>query len=485
MREQILICCISGFLIGVFCASFLPLTAAFTVALLGGAAVFLFASWFASAPRTLFIVFFLCMVVLGLVRFDIGRVLPDPALSGSLGSRISIEGRVIAEPDVRERSVRLFVETPDDLRVLVIAPPFTRVTYGDDVAVSGTLALPEAFEIGPGRSFDYPAYLASRKITHVIEFADVDVRGRGGNMFMRMALAVKAQYVHGLRLTLPEPYAGLAAGITAGDKRSVGTELSETFMRVSLVHILVLSGYNITVVMSALLSMCGGLSRTPKLVVSLGTVLFFILISGAAASSVRAGAMAFAAVFATMYGRRFAALRVLLGIVLVMVMWDPYILAFDPGFQLSVLATLGLILFAGDISQRLRFLTQHFAIRDIVASTIATQVTVLPLLMYQNGSLSLVSLPANIFALIAVPVAMATSAAAALAGILFGTWGTIFALPAYALLRYIVGVAELFAQVPFAAVTVPAFSGYVVIAVYSVLFLYALIRYRTQTKNPA
>jgi competence protein ComEC len=276
----------------------------------------------------------------------------------------------------------------------------------------------------------------------------------------------------------------LAAGITAGDKRSVGSELSDTFQRVSLVHILVLSGYNITVVLGALLGIFAKLSRGPRLLAVLSVVALFIVIAGGAASAVRAGAMAFAAVYAQLYGRIFIALRVLIAVVCVMVLWNPLVLAYDPGFQLSVLATLGLVVFSSHIARVLTVVPERFQIREIMSATIATQLTVLPLLLFQNGTLSLVALPANLFALIAVPFGMAASAVAALAGIVFGTWGTVFALPAYIILRYIIAVADFFARIPYASITVPAFSPLVLVGTYAVLACVAIyVAGGVQNKN--
>ncbi len=153
-----------------------------------------------------------------------------------------------------------------------------------------------------------------------------------------------------------------------------------------------------------------------------------------------------------------------------MVLHNPYLLVFDPGFQLSVLATLGLILFASHIEKLLVFVPKRFSLREIAAATITTQLLVLPLLLYSNGQLSIVSLPANMLALIAVPAAMLFSAIAAVIGMLIGSWGTLLAFPAYILLRYIVEVADSFASLPFASVSIPAFSPFILVPIYLAIF---------------
>ncbi len=496
MRTPVVWSVIAGFLLGVFISSYTSLS----VALCAGALLVALLCMLFGATRRIFLVLLAAVVlasfVLGGLRMQAVRIIPDERLTQFEGIKIAGHGVVIAEPDIRDRSVRITIEldtvgaqgvpVPVAARVLAIAPAHTDIAYGDVVELTGTLRMPEAFESADGRSFNYPKFLEGRGITHEVAFAQIETVGHAGNRIKESALVLKSAYLRGLRAVLPEPYAGLAGGITVGDKRSVGTELSDVFQSVSLVHILVLSGYNITLVLSGFSRV---LTRAPRYLQLLGTalvVVFFYLISGGAATAVRAGAMAYLGVYARLSGRIFFAVRVLGVVALCMVAWNPYILAFDPGFQLSVLATLGLVLFTPLISRRLPFVSERFGLREIAASSLATQLSVLPLLLYQNGMLSIVSLPANLFALIAVPFAMIFSAVAAVAGIVFGTWGALIAFPAYIALAYIVLVAEFFAAFPFATATLPPFSAWWLIPIYTLIVLvYVLAQKQTAGEKPA
>jgi competence protein ComEC len=95
---------------------------------------------------------------------------------------------------------------------------------------------------------------------------------------------------------------------------------------------------------------------------------------------------------------------------------------------------------------------------------------VAPLLLYQNGTFSVVALPANLFALLPVPWAMFFALIAGVNGIFFGGSASIIALPAYALLWYVVSVAHFFASLPFASVSVPSFSAGWMLGAYAILF---------------
>lgn len=416
----------------------------------------------------------------GIVRMDAAARVGDPVLAAHIGEEVTLVGFVSAEPDVREKSVRLTVEVDSVVygdatstakaRVLVVAPAHTELGYGDAIRASGRLELPEAFDTGLGRSFDYPMYLAKDGILYILAFAEVEAAGEyRGSSAKAFAIGVKAALTKGLHNALPEPQSGLAAGVTLGDKRSIGSELSDTFITASLIHIVVLSGYNITLVIGGANWLAQYLPRSLRFGASGVVVVFFILMTGGAATAVRAGLMALIAVYARMTGRLFIALRVLGAVSLCMVLWNPYTLVFDPSFQLSALATFGLIVFTPHVSSRLHAVTERFQLREIVASTIATQLTVLPLLLYQSGNLSLVALPANLFALVAVPWAMAFSAAAALVGVFAGPYAVFIGFPAFVVLSYIIKVADFFASLPYASLSIPAFSPLVLALLYVLL----------------
>ncbi|MDO8481948.1 MAG: ComEC/Rec2 family competence protein [bacterium] len=493
MPSRILLAVIFGFLAGVFARSFyfIGFAVAGFVGLLAVSA-FIYA-YIDGAKRKSLIILAVALLAFagGILRMNSAVLVGDPELTAWLDKQITIEGVVSDEPDVRESNTRIFLDAdalvsasstmPINAGVLVVAPRNTIVKYGDRVRATGTLRLPQAFETGEGREFNYPEYLAKDGIGYELAFAQVERIGEakwsllpagGGSAFGGKAGAiwVKQNFLRGLLNALPEPAAGLGGGITVGAKRGLGEELNDIFIKVGLVHVLVLSGYNITIVINAV---GFALSRLPKLFYFSGAVfvaIFFALMTGGAASSVRAALMAIIAVLGRTTGRLYLASRALGVVALGMVVWNPFILAFDLGFQLSALATLGLIWFTPIFFARLKWITEKFALREIAASTLGTQLAVLPLLLYQNGQLPLFSLPANLLALVAVPPAMAASAIASVAGLVAAPIAPIIAFPAHILLSYIIGVAKFFASLPFVSLAIGAFSAWWMFLAYGVMF---------------
>ena len=488
MGANLLWAVVAGFILGVFVRSLFPLGLAFAgFAVVVAIAALLLSITDGTKVRSAVVVALALLAFAGgIARTHIAVETGDPRLTSQLGAKVVLEGIVFAEPDVREASVRLSVRadtvfaqgatTTVDAGVLVVAPAHVGILYGDRLRAEGTLELPETFDTGVGRQFDYPLFLAKDGIAYELSFAKVARVGKNeGNPIKASAIWLKQTYLEGLQRALAEPQSGLAGGITVGDKRGLGEELSETFRTVGLTHIIVLSGYNIMIVIYGISRVFAWLSvrRSIQFGTSIFVAVFFALMTGFASASVRAAAMATIAVAGSATGRMYLALRALAVVALGMVVWNPLVLVYDPGFQLSVLATAGLIVFTPLIAVRLTFITPKFALREIAATTIATQLTVLPLLLYQNGQLPIYSLFANLLVLAAVPWAMLFSLFAALAGIALGPFSVVVAFPAYALLSYMTGVAQLFAALPFAAVSLPAFSAWWLVPVYGLLFFLA------------
>ncbi|MDP2650326.1 MAG: ComEC/Rec2 family competence protein, partial [bacterium] len=154
-----------------------------------------------------------------------------------------------------------------------------------------------------------------------------------------------------------------------------------------------------------------------------------------------------------------------------------------PGFQLSVLATIGLIYVAPLVEECMPWVPKSFGLRAIVGATVGTQICVLPLLLYQTGSVSVVALPVNLLVLIVMPYAMFFSFLAGTLGGLVGAYAAIVAAPAYALLSWTLAVTKLFGSIPFASYAIGAFSLWWVGAAYALLGGVLVYTYRNGRVN--
>ena len=391
-------------------------------------------------------------VLVGAALYSVLAPAPHtPELDAALGTEVTVVGIIVRDPDVREKAILLTVETNVGT-LLVRADRFVTVRYGDKIRVEGKVEKPEKFETDTGRTFDYPMYLRAHGVTHVISFADVTVLARGGGSAVTATLlGVKHWFLHGVERVLPEPESALLAGLLVGEKRGLGEHLTELFRRAGVIHIIVLSGYNVALVINFILIGASFIfSRRVALVVAGVSALAFMVMTGASETAVRATLMALVVLLAKALHRPADGLRILLIVAAGMALYNPYLVLFDLSYQLSMLATLGLILLSNRVEPYLMWLRSKTLI-EIVSTTLATQIAVLPLLVYAVGQVSIVSLLSNILVLIVVPWAMLFGFIAGLVGAVSPSFAFPFTAIAYGFLAYIIEVASFLGSLSFAA----------------------------------
>src|SRR5690606_14946816 len=208
---------------------------------------------------------------------------------------------------------------------------------------------------------------------------------------------VREKYVSSIQKILPEPHASLGAGITIGAADTLGEKWENRFRDTGTIQIVVLSGYNVAIVTETTMRLLSFLPLAISSALGAVGILLFVIVTGASATIVRAGIMAAIALFARFTGREASSLRLLALAVVGMLLWNPLILFHDPSFQLSVLATLGLILLTPIVSKYLSWVTEKVGLREIISATLATQIFVLPFLIWMTGNVSLISPVANLF----------------------------------------------------------------------------------------
>ena len=411
----------------------------------------------------------LCISIgIGIFCLDIHERKVSP-LGERRGETGVLEGIVVREPDIRESSQHLYIrESETGALFLVTTNPYEEIAYGDRVRVQGTLKMPESFETDTGRTFDYVGYLKAKGVHEMISFGRVSVIESGqGSSIMRTLLTLKRTFMDTLEMSIPEPAVGLGEGLLLGVKRAIGKDLEEMFRTVGIIHIVVLSGYNIMIVADFVMRFLGlfFFPRT-RLIFGIVTIVLFALLVGLSATVVRASIMSLFVLIARTMGRPQAVFRALSITGVLMLIHNPYLLAFDPGFQLSFLATLGLILLSPYLEKRFSIVPERFGIRGYLATTVSTQLFVLPLLLFSMGTLSLVSVLVNMLVLPAVPVAMLATFTVGLIGLVSTSLGIVFGFGAHLVLSYIIKVAELFSLLPHAALTIPSFPFWLVILMY-------------------
>lgn len=351
--------------------------------------------------------------------------------------------------------------------ILVVAKKYPLYQYGDKIEISGKLATPKSSE-----DFDYQKYLAKDDIFSIIYFPEIELLASNqGGWLMGKLLFVKNKFKDSVSQILIEPPGAFLAGLLLGEKRGVPADLTVAFSRTGTTHIIALSGFNITIIAVALMGLFNFfmVRRQVSFGVSVAVIILFVLMTGAAASVVRAGVMGALVLLAQQVGRLYQIRNALVLAGAIMVYLNPRVLVWDLGFQLSFAATLGLIYVLpilqawlaakdeksdfvyGQIKQKPSNKLWE-SVKLVLATTLAAQIAVLPLLVVNFGQLSLIAPLANILVLPVIPLTMLVGFISALAGLIFLPLGKILGWLAWLFLSYEIKVIELLAKIPLAAV---------------------------------
>ncbi len=361
-------------------------------------------------------------------------------------------------------------------KILVRTPLYPSYGYGDALTLYGDIEKPRNFEsYAGGPLFDYVSYLEKDGVSHIMQRPKISVRERDvGHPAISALYRIRTWFSESVGSVVTEPASSLGIGVVAGDVSGLNPTILDDFRISGLSHIVALSGYNVSIVADVLMKLFAYVSVTYAPLCGGIAIILFALLTGAAATTVRASIMALLLVFARYSARRYDVSRALLCAVFLMVLHNPRILASDVSFHLSVLAMIGLVYVVPIVRRKLSWVTDRFSLRDIVATTVGIQLFVTPYILHVMGLLSTVSVIANVLVLPIVPLSMALTF---LSGV-FGSTIPLIGIPlgwiTDVVLMYVVEVARISASLPFSSIPL-VISGATTTALYAI-FVCALIR---------
>lgn len=430
--------------------------------------------------RSMLVAWLFIGVSFGMIRCDIALLnVPKNEFDQYVGHSVEFVGTIVRPPQERGRTRRTLFH-PDSARsnIGVSVPLHPMVQYGDRLRISGTLVKPETFLSDNGRVFDYPSYLALDDVYYQMKNVRLEIIGHGeGDWLKKNLFSIRATFLHRIGERFVEPESALLAGLLLGEKSSLGQVFEEAFRRAGVIHIVVLSGFNITIIGAAVMYLLSGLPRRISIVSGIVFIVLFTIMTGASATVVRSAIMAVAALLATFFYRTYDVPRALFLAAFLMVLFEPGILVFDPSFQLSFLSTAGLIYLSPLIERRLMWCRE--TPRVILTATLSTQLFVLPYLLYSMGDISLVAVLTNLAVLPTIPFAMLFGCIA----VMLPTAASLVpASIAVALLAYIFSVVRFFADLPFAAVAIPYFPAWLMVGWYGITGGLLFLKYGRETK---
>ncbi len=374
----------------------------------------------------------------------------DEVLRKLSNQKITLTVQIIEEPDSVKDSQRFIAQTNDGHLTEVSTKYFTPLKYGDNLKVEGKL-----IKI----TDSYGEYMRVRKIFYQIKNPKIEfVNNTIPSQFKLTLINIKNLFIQKINTLLPQPQSFLGAGLILTGKGSLDADLQNEFKRVGLIHIVVLSGFNVSIVAIVVMSLLGFLPPIVRFVIGMFFMTCFCLMVGGGASVMRSLFMNAIALYGKTMQFKYDPLKGLFIAGLIMMIFNPMLLFFDPSFQMSFMATLGLIVLSDKISKRLSFLPEKFGVKETISATLSTQIAVTPLIMHLSGIISLISLFTNIAVLPFIPYTMLFVAVAVLLSFVFNFLALALAFISFVLLTYELWIVHVCAALPFAAIEFPTWS---------------------------
>ncbi|OGZ32901.1 MAG: hypothetical protein A2V69_03350 [Candidatus Portnoybacteria bacterium RBG_13_40_8] len=422
----------------------------------------------------------ICLIFIVMVFFVSPKII-ERKIPKSLPEEGIIIGKTIKDPDLRSDNTKLTIQI-DKGKILVTTSSYPEYFYGDVLKIEGKIQIPQEFE-----GFNYKNYLAKDGIYYVMYWPKIEIMEKNkGNPIFSTILKFKNNLTGRIEKIMPFPEISILEGLILGNKQIFSEKIKNDLSITGTSHITAISGMNIVIISNILMFVLIGLGmwRKQAFWFVLVLIFLFILMVGAPASAVRAGIMGAILLYAQKIGRLSNAARIMVFAATIMLIFNPLLLRYDIGFQLSFLAVLGLIYIKPIFDEWLKKFQKREQISfllEIITTTVAAQIAVLPVLVYNFGKISFISPLTNVLIVPLIPFITAIGLVFIGSTLIWSFLGKILLWPAYLGSTYILRIIDWFAKIPWAAKQIPNLH-WIWLMGYYVLLIFGIWFYMKKTK---
>jgi competence protein ComEC len=360
------------------------------------------------------------------------------------GFRGGIRGEVIeAHQKPTYQTAVIKISEPFSGKLYAMLPVTPEISFGDTLVLEGSIEKPE--------TNSFARFLLKDNIFAVTNFPRIRSVLDGPPSLSRALASLSERFQVSYSRALSPSDSALLMGITFGNTDEFSKEFKESMRKSGTTHIVALSGYNVTIVAMGLLFLFRFfLRRQAALFSALACLFLFVLMTGASASVVRAAGMAVLFIFLTLQGRLRDPKNIIVFTALLMTLWNPRVLAYDIGFQLSFLAVMGILYITPFLRKLFKIKEENQnLLLEALFTTLSAQIAAAPFLVLYFENIFGSSLLANMIIAFFVPPAMAFGFLLAFLGIFSIPLATFFGLFATPFLRIISGIIEFFSYFAF------------------------------------
>lgn len=377
------------------------------------------------------------------------------------GQKVSFETTLLSEPTIVSTRQSISANLASGKKVFIYVPLFPQFHYGETVRISGyvrviTPNVPGTLSI---------KVLTNKKSIMIINDPKIAVVKNRQNFILSIISIVRQRVILFFQKSLSSIYASLLMGIVFGIQESMPKDFSASLRSAGVYHVIAASGMNVTMVggfLSFIFSIF--LKRQVAVMGAILGILFYTFLAGLEPSIIRASIMGILVFVSQIMGRQRLAEYSLFLTGSIMLFVNPTLLN-DIGFQLSFMATLGLLYISP--------LFGKFWLGKFFGITIAAQLATIPILLANFGTYSFWSIIVNALVLWTVPMLMIIGALGVGIGLIvqpLGQFVLYFSLP---FLIYFEKIVVFFAGLP-GLITISTISWQLIVGYYILLLAFVL-----------
>jgi competence protein ComEC len=387
-----------------------------------------------------------------------GALLDSPMIAGSGRGKFTLGAREIKLRSGEKKLVEGKLYTTLSLTQV------TGLRPSQIVEITGNLYLPQIPDNPSG--FDFRAFLRRSGI-----FAGLGGRNLNiitdppafGDWWIRSRMV----QAHVLGAGMPE--GALLSSLVLGNRTvDLPKDLKQTFIDVGLAAALAASGFQVSIILGTVLAICGNASDRLKFMAGTMSLLGFLILTGVSPSVLRAVVMGMGTLIGLVIGRQTRpAIGLTLAAVILLLIQPLWI--WDLGFQFSFLATLGLVVSASAIAQKLEWLPPLMA--TLLSVPIAAYIWILPLQLFMFGKISAYSILANVLTTPFVSLGTIVGIVSGVLGVIYIPLGAVISWFLAAPMAFMISIVNWIHTLPGAVSSAGAIAMWQLLAGYGIILL--------------
>ncbi|MCA2685210.1 MAG: ComEC/Rec2 family competence protein [Microcystis sp. M038S2] len=443
--------------------------------------IFIRRFWWQSPPRKIWLMGGL-IAIFAVVYLEIRTPYPSAndisnLLKNNVVNSIKITGNIISEIRLNRReNLQFWLEVKEFTlknlpteksagKLYVTLPNLAenQVYPGQEITIKGLLYRPR--RANNPSAFDFASYLARQGAFAGLKGEIIiDKKSPTWGVWQIRQRIVEAQ-IQGIG----QEKGTLLSSITLGRQAvNLPAKITDLFIKTGLAHILAASGFHVAILLGFVLTITRNLSPKQQFIIAITILIVYGTLTGLQPSVLRAILMGIGALIGLLYNRQVNSLGSLLLAATILLLWQP-LWIWDLGFQLSFLATLGLIITVPLLKNKIDYFPNLIA--EPIAISLAATLWTMPLLMFTFNSIALYSIPINIITTPLVTLISLGGVFTAFLGLIYPPLGSISASILYYPLELLLQITTFFSLLPFSTYSTGKLSLGVMLIIYICLTL--------------